>query len=73
MSQVLVGVMSWVVPCGTGVPDAYARVSSHYEWIVAALTTPMEEGTQEEPGPTSEDETLKFSPIVAPEQVMEVR
>lgn len=37
VSQTLVGVMSWVVPCAQGVPDAFARVSSHYEWILSQI------------------------------------
>lgn len=56
VQQVLVGIMSWVVPCGRGVPDAYARISAHYEWIVAAITVETNQGETEET-------TLKFSPL----------
>lgn len=38
VGQTLVGVMSWVVPCAEGNPDAFARVSSHYDWILAQIT-----------------------------------
>lgn len=30
----VIGVPSWVIPCGQGFPDAYARVSSHNAWIL---------------------------------------
>lgn len=33
----VVGVPSWVIPCGAGFPDAYARVSSHNSWIVSVV------------------------------------
>ncbi|XP_055626318.1 chymotrypsin-2-like [Toxorhynchites rutilus septentrionalis] len=28
------GIASWVIPCGRGFPDVYARVSSHVNWIM---------------------------------------
>ncbi|XP_055622119.1 chymotrypsin-2-like [Toxorhynchites rutilus septentrionalis] len=28
------GIASWVIPCGRGFPDVYARVSSHITWIM---------------------------------------
>uniref|UniRef100_A0A182PUR2 Peptidase S1 domain-containing protein n=1 Tax=Anopheles epiroticus TaxID=199890 RepID=A0A182PUR2_9DIPT len=31
----LVGVQSWSIPCGTGLPDVYERVSHHRAWILA--------------------------------------
>lgn len=34
IGNTVVGVPSWVIPCGVGFPDAYARVSSHSQWIV---------------------------------------
>lgn len=33
VGNTVVGVPSWVIPCGVGFPDAYARVSSHRTWI----------------------------------------
>lgn len=65
VQQILVGVMSWVVPCGRGVPDAYARISAHYEWIVGAIVV-----QQEAAAAIEESNTLKFSPIES--QVIEV-
>lgn len=62
VSQVQVGVMSWVVPCGRGVPDAYARVTAHYEWVLAGIS--QEAGGDPEVMVEQEDEPLKFSPIV---------
>lgn len=42
--------MSWVVPCGAGVPDAYTRVTAHYEWLVAQITAEVvTEGSVPEP------------------------
>lgn len=68
MSQVLVGVMSWVVPCGRGVPDAYARVTAHYEWVLAGISTESETDPDGVIG--EEDKRLQFSPIVP--EVVEV-
>lgn len=31
---VVIGLVSWGVPCGRGVPDAFARVASHRSWIL---------------------------------------
>ncbi|XP_055627229.1 chymotrypsin-2-like [Toxorhynchites rutilus septentrionalis] len=28
------GIASWVIPCGVGFPDVYARVASHFNWIM---------------------------------------
>lgn len=61
VQQVLVGVMSWVVPCGTGVPDAYARISSHYDWILQQIVAPQ---LPEEQPMVEESHTFKFSPMV---------
>ena len=30
----LVGAVSWGIPCAQGVPDVYARISSHSSFIV---------------------------------------
>ncbi|XP_058463466.1 chymotrypsin-1-like [Malaya genurostris] len=30
----LVGVISWGIPCGLGMPDVYARISNHRAWIL---------------------------------------
>ncbi|XP_019525187.2 chymotrypsin-1-like [Aedes albopictus] len=30
----LIGVVSWGIPCGMGMPDVYARVSAHRGWIL---------------------------------------
>ncbi|KAL9694040.1 hypothetical protein quinque_013325 [Culex quinquefasciatus] len=30
----LVGVISWGIPCGMGMPDVYARVSAHRAWVL---------------------------------------
>ncbi|XP_053673533.1 chymotrypsin-2-like [Anopheles nili] len=35
LDDVLVGVQSWSIPCGTGLPDVYERVSHHRPWILA--------------------------------------
>ncbi|XP_052891115.1 chymotrypsin-2-like [Anopheles moucheti] len=35
LDGVLVGVQSWSVPCGMGLPDVYERVSHHRAWILA--------------------------------------
>ncbi|XP_053684691.1 chymotrypsin-2-like [Sabethes cyaneus] len=29
----LVGILSWGIPCGEGMPDVYARISNHRAWI----------------------------------------
>jgi trypsin len=34
-SNLLIGVSSWQVPCATGVPDVYERISSHRVWILS--------------------------------------
>lgn len=39
----VVGIPSWVEPCGVGFPDAYARVSSHAEWIIENVDASEEE------------------------------
>lgn len=33
----VVGVPSWVIPCGQGIPDVYARVSSFADWIIGIV------------------------------------
>lgn len=33
----LIGVASWQVPCATGVPDVYERVSAHRLWITSFI------------------------------------
>ncbi|KFB45388.1 AGAP003971-PA-like protein [Anopheles sinensis] len=33
LDGVLVGVQSWSIPCGLGLPDVYERVSHHRPWI----------------------------------------
>uniref|UniRef100_A0AAG5CX19 Peptidase S1 domain-containing protein n=1 Tax=Anopheles atroparvus TaxID=41427 RepID=A0AAG5CX19_ANOAO len=35
LDGVLVGVQSWSIPCGLGLPDVYERVSHHRPWILA--------------------------------------
>lgn len=35
----VVGIASWVIPCAQGYPDVYARVSSHFDWIVGEVGT----------------------------------
>uniref|UniRef100_A0A182N6H7 Peptidase S1 domain-containing protein n=1 Tax=Anopheles dirus TaxID=7168 RepID=A0A182N6H7_9DIPT len=35
LDGVLVGVQSWSIPCGLGLPDVYERVSHHRAWILA--------------------------------------
>lgn len=37
-SNVLVGVVSWGLPCAIGFPDVYARVSSYVGWIQSNAT-----------------------------------
>ncbi|XP_058130213.1 chymotrypsin-2-like [Anopheles ziemanni] len=34
LDGVLVGVQSWSIPCGLGLPDVYERVSHHRPWIL---------------------------------------
>lgn len=34
---IAIGVVSWGIPCGTGAPDVYDRISSHRVWILAAV------------------------------------
>lgn len=29
----LIGVSSWVVPCGLGTPDGYTRIAAYTDWI----------------------------------------
>ena len=36
-NNVVVGVVSWVVPCARGFPDAYARVYHHLDWLLSIL------------------------------------
>lgn len=31
---ILVGILSWQVPCGTGVPDVYEQVAAYRLWIL---------------------------------------
>lgn len=33
----VIGLVSWGVPCGRGVPDAFARVASHRSWILNTI------------------------------------
>ncbi|XP_063699698.1 chymotrypsin-2-like [Culicoides brevitarsis] len=33
-NNVLIGTVSWGIPCAKGYPDAFARVSSHRTWII---------------------------------------
>ena len=76
VQQVLVGVMSWVVPCGRGVPDAYGRISAHYDWIVG--TVAAGEGTEtdvpmEVTGSWVECKSMRFAPLEDDQQgVLEV-
>lgn len=72
VQQILVGVMSWVVPCGKGVPDAYARISAHYEWILAGISSTDQEVNVEDTAGVAmvESDTFTFSPIVT--EVVEV-
>lgn len=78
MTQILVGVMSWVVPCGRGVPDAYSRISAHYEWIVATIESAAVEAPPhiqiqpEQVGAYDDRITLQFSPILEEAEVVEV-
>lgn len=78
VQQILVGVMSWVVPCGRGVPDAYSRISAHYEWILstiesAAVEAPPQIQLQPEQVGVFDDRiTLQFSPILEGAEVVEV-
>lgn len=30
----VIGLVSWGIACALGVPDVYARVSSHRNWII---------------------------------------
>lgn len=32
-NKVILGVVSWGIPCGKGYPDAYTRVYSYLDWI----------------------------------------
>ncbi|XP_039448057.1 chymotrypsin-1-like [Culex pipiens pallens] len=34
IDDTLVGVISWGIPCGMGMPDVYARVSAHRAWVL---------------------------------------
>ncbi|XP_055585178.1 chymotrypsin-2-like [Uranotaenia lowii] len=36
----LIGVISWGVPCGLGLPDVYARISNHRGWILVHTMLP---------------------------------
>lgn len=35
--NVLIGVVSWGIPCAGGHPDVYARISSHRSWIMSQV------------------------------------
>jgi trypsin len=34
----LIGVLSWQVPCGTGVPDVYEQVAAYRLWIMSVAS-----------------------------------
>lgn len=34
----LVGIVSWVIPCGMGFPDVYTDVFPHLDWINTMTT-----------------------------------
>lgn len=36
---VLIGVISWGVPCSVGYPDVYTRISAYQSWIDSVLTS----------------------------------
>ncbi|KAL1402568.1 hypothetical protein pipiens_006034 [Culex pipiens pipiens] len=33
-NNILVGIISWGIPCGMGMPDVYARMSAHRAWVL---------------------------------------
>lgn len=73
VQQVLVGVMSWVVPCGRGVPDAYSRISAHYDWIVGTVAAGEGEGTEVPMEVTDEwveSNTMRFAPLEDDQQAV---
>lgn len=36
----LIGIVSWGVPCGVGMPDIYTKVSSYKDWIDTVIDFP---------------------------------
>lgn len=38
VNNVLIGVVSWMMPCAIGYPDVYTRISSYIEWIQSNAT-----------------------------------
>ncbi|XP_063697955.1 chymotrypsin-2-like [Culicoides brevitarsis] len=39
VNEKLVGVVSWGVRCGIGLPDVFTRLSEHFEWIQEIIST----------------------------------
>lgn len=40
----LVGIASWLFPCGHGLPDGYAKISHLYDWIEGKIATSKDKG-----------------------------
>ena len=39
MKDELVGIVSWGIPCGMGLPDGYAKISLLHDWIVKKMNS----------------------------------
>ena len=36
-NKVLIGIISWGVPCSMGYPDVYTRITSYHDWIDSVI------------------------------------
>lgn len=34
---IMIGIASWIIPCGVGYPDTFTRVSEFHSWIFTAI------------------------------------
>lgn len=46
--KVLVGIVSWGIPCGRGYPDVYTRVYSHIDWVQSEIENQSENENENE-------------------------